>query len=71
MSYVGLTDDPEKSRADHGYPADFTVVWQFDSETTARAWEKLMLKNPGFQGVPGRKGWKYGYIYTINQTTIQ
>lgn len=51
MMYVGLTDDPVRRRAEHGYPMD----WQqmpiaFATEAAARAWEAAELSKPGRQG---------------------
>lgn len=68
MKYVGLTDDPRTRRVAHGNPSDW---WQrsFSSESEARAWEKGVLSKPGYQGGTGGEGWKYGYIYTITNTT--
>ncbi len=70
MKYVGLTDNPDQRRQEHGNPAD----WQqrsFSSESEARAWEKGMLSLPGYKGGSGGEGWKYGYTYTITGSTNQ
>ena len=67
MKYVGLTDFPNKRREEHGNPSD----WQqriFSTESEARAWEKAMLAL-GYKGGPGGEGWKYGYTYTITNST--
>ena len=68
MKYVGLTDDPQQRREDHGNPTDW---WQrsFHTESEARAWEKEMLAKPGYTGGPGGEGWRYGYTYTITSST--
>jgi hypothetical protein len=68
MKYVGLTDDPQTRKIEHGNPLDW---WQrrFDTEQEARDWEKGMLAKPGYRGAPGGKGWKYGYTYTITSRT--
>ncbi len=70
MKYVGLTDDPAARKTAHGNPEDW---WQrsFSTENEARAWEKEMLSRPGYKGGPGGEGWRYGYIYTITNSTIQ
>lgn len=68
MKYVGLTDDPQQRREDHGNPTDW---WQrsFDTESEARAWEKEMLAKPCYTGGPGGEGWHYGYTYTMSSST--
>jgi hypothetical protein len=70
MKYIGLTDDPNRRRQDHGNPYDW---WEcsFTSEDEARAWEKDMLSNPDHTGIPGGEGWRFGYIYTITPSTNQ
>lgn len=71
MFYVGLTDDPDRRRAEHGNPHDWHVVGPFASRAEARAWEASQLQRPGIQGGPGGAGWRYGYWYTISQSTRQ
>ncbi len=70
MKYVGLTDNLERRKNEHGNPSDW---WQcsFSSEHEARAWEKAMLNKPGYTGGTGGDGWRYGYIYTITPSTRQ
>lgn len=68
MRYVGLTDDPQQRRQDHGNPVDW-LQRIFSWESEARAWEKAMLAQPGFTGGPGGTGWRYGYVYTITNST--
>ncbi len=68
--YVGLTDDPEDRKQQHGNPSDWTVTGPFTSEQAARDWEKRQLAK-GHQGGPGGAGWSYGYRYTITSTTIE
>jgi hypothetical protein len=67
--YVGLTDDPERRRQEHGNPADWKQL-TFDSEAAARLWEETLL-NGGYRGGTGGAGWRYGYTYTITPTTRQ
>ena len=68
MKYVGLTNDPERRKEEHGNPSDWWTR-TFSTETGAREWEKKMLEKPGYKGGPGGDGWKYGYTYTISSTT--
>ena len=63
MRYVGLTDDPERRKQEHGNPKDFRVVRTFEIEKEARKWEKEML-DKGFEGDTGGKGWKHGYTFS-------
>lgn len=64
MKYVGLTNDPDRRKQEHGNPPDFRVVRQFQSEIEARVWEKQMLAR-GYRGDTGGAGWKFGYTYTL------
>jgi hypothetical protein len=70
VKYVGLTDNPDTRKIEHSSPSDW---WQrkFDTENQARQWEKEMLEKPGYTGGPGGSGWKYGYTYTITNSTKQ
>jgi len=68
MKYVGLTDDPQQRKQEHGNPSDWSQR-SFSYESEARAWEKSMLAQPGYKGGPGGEGWKYGYTYTITSST--
>ncbi len=70
MKYVGLTDEPDRRRQEHGNPSDWYQKI-FNNEYEARIWEKEMLAKPGYTGGPGGEGWRYGYIYTITSSTIQ
>jgi hypothetical protein len=63
MRYVGLTDDAQRRKQEHGNPNDFRVVRKFSTEKEARDWEKEMLKK-GYKGDTGGKGWKYGYTFS-------
>jgi hypothetical protein len=60
--YVGLTNDPDRRKQEHGNPRDW---WQrtFTSEAEARRWEKDMLAK-GYDGDTGGGGWRYGYTFT-------
>ena len=64
MRYVGLTDDLEQRKRQHGKPPGFRRVRTFRTEKAAREWEKKMLKK-GYKGGTGGEGWKYGYTYTV------
>jgi hypothetical protein len=70
MKYAGLTDDPEASRSAHGKPPDWSQL-SFKNEKEARQWEKEVLARPGYTGKPGEKDWKFGYIFTITNLTVQ
>lgn len=71
MLYVGLTDDPERCRQEHGNPADWYVTPAFYNEVNARLWEHHMLQHPDTCGGAAGTGWRYGYSYTITDGTIQ
>ena len=66
--YVGLTDDLERRRGEHGNPTDWKEYGPFQSEQAARNWEKSAIAS-GYTGGPGGAGWRYGYTYTITSTT--
>ena len=68
--YVGLTDDPDRRRQEHGNPPDWDQA-EFAAEEQAREWEKRYVGKPGYQGGPGGGGWKFGYWYTITPETVQ
>jgi hypothetical protein len=68
--YVGLTDDPNRRRAEHGNPPD----WQqtaFNAEEDARTWEASYVGKPGYLGDTGGAGWRYGYWYAVTPQTKQ
>lgn len=68
--YVGLTDDPDRRRSEHGAPSDWQQTTRaFDSEASARAWEESYTGKDGYQGGGGGAGWRYGYWYTITAQT--
>ena len=69
--YVGLTDDPERRRGEHGKRSDWHVREPFASEPIGRAWEEELLKRTDCRGGPGGSGWRYGYWYTIMPDTRQ
>lgn len=66
MKYVGLTDDPEKSKEEHGNPPDWRQRC-FASETEARLWLRKWILKPGYTGSFGGTGWRYGYSYTMTK----
>jgi len=66
--YVGLTNEPDRRRIEHGNPADWKQT-RFNSETEARAWEANYIGKPGYQGGSGGAGWRFGYWYTITSQT--
>lgn len=68
-TYVGLTDDPQDRKREHGNPRDWRVEQEFRTEREARAWEQRELMRPGHCGGPGGSGWRYGYKYTVTATT--
>jgi hypothetical protein len=63
MKYAGLTDEPKTIRTERGNPADFRVMQQFTSETSARQWEKRMYAQ-GYELDRKGTGWKYGYTFS-------
>lgn len=63
MRYVGLTDDPERRKEEHGGPPDFKVVRRFSSKSDAIEWEKSLLAQ-GYDGDTGGAGWRYGYTFS-------
>ncbi len=67
--YVGLTDDPDRRRGEHGNPSDWRITGPFVDETSARTWERRFLDSPGYTGGTGGAGWHYGYTYTITPFT--
>ena len=69
--YVGLTDDPDRRRAEHGNPPDWRQTGPFASEAAVRAWEAQYVGKAGYQGGPGGSGWQYGYWYSITARTSQ
>ena len=66
MRYAGLTDDPKRTKREHGNPGDFSVMQQFTSETTAWQWKSRMLAR-GYEEDTGGKGFKYGYTFSIRR----
>ena len=70
MTYVGLTDDPERRKQEHRDPSDWRQC-SFSKETDAREWEKDMLAMPDHSGGSGGEGWRCGYTYTITPSTRQ
>jgi len=68
MKYVGLTDEPDRRRAEQGDPPDWWHT-KFRTEIEARNWETRMRAIPGYKGGPGGDGWQYGYMYTMGPGT--
>lgn len=68
--YVGLTDDPDRRRQEHGNPPDWEQS-EFQTEAQARAWEGRYVGKTGYQGGPGGPGWRYGYWYWITPKTTE
>jgi hypothetical protein len=68
--FVGLTDEPERQRAEHGNPSDWSQL-PFFTEAVAREWERVTRTQPGYMGGTKETGWRYGYIYTITPDTQQ
>lgn len=68
-TYVGLTDNPDRRRGEHGNPSDWIVEKIFLFEFQARSWEKQELAKPGHTGGTGGAGWRYGYKYTVTAYT--
>jgi hypothetical protein len=62
--YAGLTDDPKRSKREHGNPKDFSIMQQFTSEPAARLWLSRMLAR-GYEKDTRGKGFKYGYTFSI------
>ena len=69
--YVGLTNDLDRRKGEHGNPPDWQTLGPFLSEKSARDWEKHYLAAPGFCGGPGGAGWKFGYWYTVTNSTVE
>lgn len=61
--YVGLTDDPNRRKTEHGNPTDWWQKGPFSTEREARDWEKDMLSK-GYRGDTGGAGWRYGYTFS-------
>ena len=57
---IGVTDDPSRRRAEHGHPW-FWRQWEADTETVARAIERLFLGR-GMREAAGRSGGA-GFVY--------
>ena len=70
-TYVGLTDDPDRRKREHGNPREWRIERRFTSEREARDWENTELRRPGHYGGPGGDGWRVGYKYTVSQDTSE
>ena len=66
--YVGLTDEPERRRVEHGNLLDWKQT-KFATEAEARAWEAKYVGQPGYQGGPGGLAlWILVHHHSSNQT---
>lgn len=68
MIYVGLTNDPDIKRQEHGSPEDW---WQraFDSKEEAQTWVNEMLTTMEAKFPEDHHGWRFGYTFTITSKT--
>lgn len=66
--YAGLTDDPSRSKQEHGNPEGWKIEKEFGTKFQSRIWEQKM-RQAGCEG--GRSGpdWGFGYTYTIGKST--
>jgi hypothetical protein len=69
--YVGLTDDPQRRREEHGDPTDWQQTGPFPQQAAAHEWERQQIRLRGRQGGRDGTGWKFGYWYTITPDTRQ
>jgi hypothetical protein len=68
--YVGLTDNPDQSKAHHCNPTDWRQT-RFESEAEALAWEQCFARNVEGKRRSASEGWRYGYWFTIARHTRQ
>lgn len=66
--YIGLTDDPARSRAEHSNPLDWQQT-MFRTETEARCWMTSYVGDSGFQIGLRTSGWRFGYWYSVTSLT--
>jgi hypothetical protein len=66
--FIGLTDDPARSRAEHSNPADWQQI-TFRTETEAEAWKTSYVGDPGFEVSLGTAGWRFGFWYSVTSRT--
>lgn len=64
-TFVGLTDNPIRRRAELGNPPDWRVVRWFGQESDARAWEQAEVMRPSHSAAPEGTGWRFGYKFTL------
>lgn len=62
---VGLTDDPEKKKAELGNPSDWKQT-EFKTEEEARAWKAQYIGQEGYVEDADGPGWCFGYWYSTN-----
>lgn len=67
--YYGLTNKPDVRKQQHGNPKDWKIEYQFQFESEARAWERKVTARSDNSGDTGGKGWRFGYSYTITEST--
>ena len=64
-TFVGLTDNPIRRRAELGDPPDWRVEHWFPKESDARAWERAEVVRPAHGAAPTGQGWRFGYKFTL------
>jgi uncharacterized membrane protein YkvA (DUF1232 family) len=64
-TFVGLTDNPIRRRAELGDPPDWRVEHWFRQESDARAWEQVEVRRPSHRPAPEGPGWRFGYKFTL------
>ncbi|MBN2208363.1 MAG: hypothetical protein JW759_03615 [Candidatus Coatesbacteria bacterium] len=66
MKCIGLTNDPDKARTQHGSPSDW---WEheFMSETAASAWLEHALTKPGHTADKGDRAGRHGFAYEMKE----
>ena len=70
MKYVGLTDDPQDARRQHGCPADWWTC-RFNTESDALQWREDLEHVPGYVVGSAIEAAQHGYTYTITPKTKQ
>ena len=70
MMYIGLTDDPDAKRIEHGNPPDWSQR-AFETQPEALEWKRNELWDRGYLSGPLTAEWRFGYTYTITAQTVQ